>query len=148
LDVVRSRVDELRGTLSLQTSPGQGTTWQLRFPLTLASTRALQSEPGAEAYAAAKGGVVALTHALAASLAGRVRVNCICPGWIDVSGPAYGPGRRQADLSARDHAQHWAGRVGTPEDIAGAVLHLAGAGFTTGQILVVDGGMTRTMLYA
>lgn len=113
----------------------------------IASTRALQSEPGAEAYAAAKGGVVALTHALAASLAGRVRVNCICPGWIDVSGPANGPGRRQADLSARDHAQHWAGRVGTPEDIAGAVLHLAGAGFTTGQILVVDGGMTRTMRY-
>lgn len=113
----------------------------------IASTRALQSEPGAEAYAAAKGGVVALTHALAASLAGRVRVNCICPGWIDVSGPQWGPGRRQAALSAADHAQHWCGRVGTPDDIAAAVLHLAGAGFTTGQVLVVDGGMTRAMRY-
>lgn len=113
----------------------------------IASTRALQSEPGAEAYAAAKGGVVALTHALAASLAGRVRVNCVCPGWIDVSGPAWGPGRKPAALSDADRAQHWAGRVGTPDDVADAVLYLADAGFVTGQALVVDGGMTRKMQY-
>jgi len=113
----------------------------------IASTRALQSEPDSEAYAASKGGVVSLTHALAASLAHRVRVNCVCAGWIDVTGPAFGPGRKQAKLSAADAAQHWCGRVGSPDDIVGAVLYFTGAGFVTGQTLVVDGGMTRTMIY-
>lgn len=106
--------------------------------VTIASTRAHQSEPDTEAYAASKGGVVALTHALAASLAPEVRVNCVSPGWIHTKGPAPSVG---------DHAQHWAGRVGVPEDIAGAVAFLLGAGFVTGAELVVDGGMTRRMIY-
>lgn len=107
--------------------------------LTIASTRAHQSEPNSEAYAASKGGIVALTHALAASLA-PVRVNCISPGWIRTKGPAP---------SAEDHAQHWAGRVGQPEDIAAAAAFLLGpdSGFVTGTELVIDGGMTRKMIY-
>lgn len=104
----------------------------------MASTRALMSEPESEAYAAAKGGLVALTHALAASLGPEVRVNAIAPGWIT----------DETDLSTEDHAQHPAGRVGRPEDVAEAVLYLAGAGFVTGEVLVLDGGMTRRMLYA
>lgn len=103
----------------------------------IASTRAFMSEPDSEAYAAAKGGLVALTHALALSLGPRVRVNAVAPGWISGA----------SDLRAIDHAQHPAGRVGRPEDIAEAVLHLASAGFVTGQVLVVDGGMTRKMIY-
>jgi NAD(P)-dependent dehydrogenase (short-subunit alcohol dehydrogenase family) len=108
--------------------------------VTIASTRAHQSEPNTEAYAASKGGVVALTHALAASLAPDVRVNCVSPGWILTKGPEPTPA---------DHAQHWAGRVGQPEDIAAAVGFLLGteAGFVTGTELVVDGGMTRKMIY-
>jgi NAD(P)-dependent dehydrogenase (short-subunit alcohol dehydrogenase family) len=107
--------------------------------VTIASTRAYQSEPNSEAYAASKGGIVALTHALAASLA-PVRVNCISPGWILTKGPAP---------SAEDHAQHWAGRVGQPEDIAAAAAFLLGpdSGFVTGTELVIDGGMTRKMIY-
>jgi NAD(P)-dependent dehydrogenase (short-subunit alcohol dehydrogenase family) len=105
----------------------------------IASTRALQSEPGTEAYAAAKGGLVALTHALAISLGPRVRVNCVSPGWI-----AREPVRR------KDHAQHPAGRVGRGEDIAEIVAYLLSdaAGFVTGQNFVVDGGMTKKMIYA
>ncbi len=108
--------------------------------VTIASTRAHQSEPDSEAYAASKGGLVALTHALAASLAGDVRVNCISPGWILTKGPAP---------TAADEAQHWAGRVGRAEDVAAAVAFLVGdeAGFITGAELVVDGGMTRKMIY-
>ena len=107
--------------------------------VTIASTRAHMSEPGTEAYSASKGGLLALSHALAASLA-PVRVNCISPGWINSRGAA---------LSAADHAQHWAGRVGTPEDIAGMVAYLVGpeAGFITGAEFTVDGGMTRKMMY-
>ncbi len=103
----------------------------------IASTRAFMSEPDCEAYAAAKGGMVALTHALALSLGPRVRVNGVAPGWI-----SGGQG-----LSAEDHAQHPAGRVGRPEDIAEAVSYLAQAGFVTGQVLVADGGMTKKMIY-
>jgi len=106
----------------------------------IASTRALMSEPGTEAYSASKGGLVALTHALAMSLA-PVRVNCISPGWIDVKGEP---------LSLQDHDQHPAGRVGKPDDVAALVEWLAGpeAGFRTGANLPLDGGMTRKMTYA
>jgi NAD(P)-dependent dehydrogenase (short-subunit alcohol dehydrogenase family) len=115
----------------------------------IASTRALQSEPDSEAYAATKGGLVALTHALAMSLGPAVRVNCVSPGWIDVSAWKKKSRRRPAKLSRSDHAQHPAGRVGRPEDIAAMVAFLLSdaAGFITGQNFVVDGGMTRKMIY-
>ena len=115
----------------------------------IASTRALQSEPDTEAYSATKGGIVALTHALAVSLGPGVRVNCVSPGWIDVSARQKARKRRQARLSRADHAQHPAGRVGTPEDIAALVAYLLGgeAGFVTGQNFLCDGGMTRKMIY-
>jgi NAD(P)-dependent dehydrogenase (short-subunit alcohol dehydrogenase family) len=104
----------------------------------IASTRALQSEPDTEAYAASKGGLVALSHALALSLGPRVRVNCVSPGWI----------ARQA-VRKKDDVQHPAGRVGRGEDIAQIVAYLVSdaAGFVTGQNFVVDGGMTRKMIY-
>ncbi len=107
----------------------------------IASTRARMSEPDTESYAASKGGLVALTHALAVSLGPEVRANCVSPGWIDVAGEA---------LSEADHAQHPAGRVGRPDDVAGLVAWLVGveAGFVTGAEFVLDGGMTRKMIYA
>jgi NAD(P)-dependent dehydrogenase (short-subunit alcohol dehydrogenase family) len=107
----------------------------------IASTRALMSEKGTEAYSASKGGLVALTHALAVSLGPDVRVNCISPGWIDVAGDPLRP---------EDHAQHPAGRVGRPDDVAALVAWLASpeAGFMTGANLPLDGGMTRKMIYA
>jgi len=106
----------------------------------VASTRALQSEPDTESYSASKGGVVALSHALAVSLGPAVRVNCVSPGWIDTRGSALRP---------EDHAQHPAGRVGRPGDIAETVAWLLSdaAGFVSGQNIVVDGGMTRRMFY-
>ena len=105
----------------------------------IASTRALQSEPHTEAYSASKGGLVALTHALAMSLGPRVRVNCISPGWI-----AHQPVKRK-----KDHAQHPAGRVGRGADVAELVAYLLSdaAGFVTAQNFVIDGGMTRKMIY-
>lgn len=107
----------------------------------IASTRALQSEPDSEAYAASKGGIVALTHALAVSAGSAVRVNCISPGWIDT-----GDGK----LREVDHAQHPAGRVGVPEDVATLTAFLLSkdAEFITGQNFIVDGGMVRKMMYA
>jgi NAD(P)-dependent dehydrogenase (short-subunit alcohol dehydrogenase family) len=115
----------------------------------IASTRALQSEANTEPYSASKGGLVALTHALAVSLGPEVRVNCVSPGWIDVSGWKKSSRRRPASLSADDHAQHPAGRVGVPADIAEMVFYLLSdaAGFVTGQNFVVDGGMTKKMIY-
>jgi NAD(P)-dependent dehydrogenase (short-subunit alcohol dehydrogenase family) len=103
----------------------------------MVSTRAFMSEPETEAYAASKGGLVALTHALAVSLGPKIRVNAIAPGWVT----------DETDLRKKDHAQHPVGRVGRPKDIADGVLYLAGAGFMTGQVLVLDGGMTRKMIY-
>ena len=108
----------------------------------IASTRAFMSEPNTEAYAASKGGVVALTHALAASLAAdRIRVNSISPGWIET-------GDYEA-LGEHDHAQHPARRVGRPEDIARTCLFLTAPenDFITGSNFVIDGGMTRKMIY-
>ncbi|WP_432822005.1 SDR family oxidoreductase [Trichloromonas sp.] len=116
----------------------------------IASTRALQSEPDSEAYAASKGGLVALTHALAISLGPSVRVNCISPGWIE-TGDWQKPAARSTPIhSETDHRQHPAGRVGVPNDIASLVAFLLGpeAGFITGQNFIVDGGMTRKMIYA
>ena len=107
----------------------------------IASTRALQSEPDTEAYAASKGGVVALTHAMAMSLGPQVRVNCVSPGWINT---------QDSKLSRADHSQHPAGRVGRVLDVAELVAFLLSdaAGFATGQNYVLDGGMTRKMIYA
>lgn len=116
----------------------------------IASTRALMSEPNTESYAASKGGIVALTHALAASLGPDIRVNCVSPGWIDVSAWKKASKRKPAQLKPADHAQHLAGRVGRPEDVASLVAYLIGpeSGFITGANFIVDGGMTRKMIYA
>lgn len=115
----------------------------------IASTRALQSEPDTEAYAASKGGLMALTHAMAISAGPAVRVNAILPGWIVTDAWRKPAARRAPRLSKRDHAQHPAGRVGTPEDIGALAVHLLSdqAGFITGQHFTVDGGMTVKMQY-
>jgi NAD(P)-dependent dehydrogenase (short-subunit alcohol dehydrogenase family) len=115
----------------------------------LTSTRAQMSEPNTEAYATTKGGLVALTHALAISLGPAIRVNAIAPGWIatDAWNPRYD--RREPSLRPVDHAQHPVGRVGKPEDVAALAAYLASgeAGFVTGQVFTIDGGMTRKMIY-
>ena len=106
----------------------------------ISSSRDRMSQPQTESYTAAKGGIHALTHALAVSLAGKVRVNSISPGWIDTEGAHYtGP----------DAIQQPAGRVGNPMDIANMVLYLCSdkAGFITGENICIDGGMTRQMIY-
>lgn len=114
------------------------------------STRAVMSEAHTESYSASKGGLLALTHALAVSLGpDKIRVNAISPGWIDTSAWKKRSRRQPVQPSERDHLQHPAGRVGVPEDIARAVLFLCDpqADFITGINLVVDGGMTIKMIY-
>jgi NAD(P)-dependent dehydrogenase (short-subunit alcohol dehydrogenase family) len=117
--------------------------------INIASTRAFMSEANTEAYSASKGGIVALTHALAVSLGPEIRVNCISPGWIETGSWRKRSARRTPVLSDADHAQHPAGRVGQPDDIAELVAYLASprASFITGANHVVDGGMTRKMIY-
>jgi NAD(P)-dependent dehydrogenase (short-subunit alcohol dehydrogenase family) len=117
--------------------------------INIASTRALMSEPDTEAYSASKGGLHALTHALAISLGPEIRVNCISPGWIETSEWQKRSARREPDLDEEDETQHPAGRVGAPEDIASLALFLATEenSFITGANFVVDGGMTRKMIY-
>ncbi|WP_282603019.1 SDR family oxidoreductase [Paracoccus sp. PARArs4] len=118
--------------------------------VTMASTRALQSEPDCEAYAAAKGALLSMTHALAVSLGPDIRANCILPGWIETGPWQKAANRSDPDHGTRDKAQHPVGRVGRVDDIAGLVAWLASdqAGFVTGQRFVVDGGMTTKMIYA
>ena len=108
--------------------------------MNISSSRERMSQPQTESYTAAKGGIAALTHALAISLGPKVRVNSISPGWIDTIN--Y-PG------SEEDKLQQPAGRIGTPDDIASMVLFLCSdeAGFITGENIVIDGGMTRQMIY-
>lgn len=117
----------------------------------ISSIRALMSEGDTEAYAASKGGILALTHSLAISLGPRrIRVNAISPGWIDVTPWEKSSVRKPAVLREEDHAQQPVGRVGVPEDIAQACMFLADAntsGFITGQNLVVDGGMSVKLSY-
>ena len=108
--------------------------------INISSSRDRMSQPQTESYAAAKGGISALTHALAVSRAGKVRVNSISPGWIDTDFTVY---------DGADATQHPAGRVGNPLDIANMVLFLCSdkAGFITGENICIDGGMTRQMIY-
>ncbi len=106
----------------------------------ISSSRDRMSQPETESYTAAKGGIAALTHAMAVTLAGRVRVNSVSPGWIDTAFRQYG---------GADAVQHPAGRVGNPLDIANIVLFLCSekASFITGENICVDGGMTKQMIY-
>ena len=106
----------------------------------ISSSRDRMSQPQTESYTAAKGGIAALTHALAVSLAGKVRVNSISPGWIDTAYTVY---------EGSDAIQQPAGRVGNPLDIANMVLYLCSnkAGFITGENICIDGGMTKQMIY-
>lgn len=116
----------------------------------MASIRAIQSEPDTEAYAAAKGALCALTHALAISLGPDIRVNAILRGWIETRPWAKAQVREAVEHRPIDREQHPVGRVSEPSDIAATVLFLAseGAGFITGQQITVDGGMTRKMIDA
>lgn len=108
----------------------------------ISSTRAFMSEPHSEAYAASKGGIIALTHALAATLSEKkVRVNCISPGWIETN--------NYEELSENDHIQHFSKRVGKSSDIARGCLFLCDPNndFITGTNITIDGGMTKKMIY-
>lgn len=108
--------------------------------INISSSRDRMSQPQTESYTAAKGGIAALTHALAVSLSGKVRVNSISPGWIDTDYTVY---------EGADAVQQPVGRVGNPLDIANMVLYLCSpkAGFITGENICIDGGMTRLMIY-
>ena len=108
--------------------------------INIASSRDRMSQPQTESYTAAKGGIAALTHALAVSLAGKARVNSISPGWIDTTG---------SEITGPDAKKQLVGRVGKPEDIASMVMFLCSdkAGFITGENICIDGGMTRQMIY-
>ena len=108
--------------------------------INIASSRDRMSQPQTESYTAAKGGIAALTHAMAISLAGKARVNSISPGWIDTTG---------SEITGADALQQPAGRVGRPEDIAEMILFLCSekAGFITGENICIDGGMTKLMIY-
>ncbi len=117
--------------------------------INISSTRALQSEPNTEAYSASKGGVLALTHSLAMSLSPDIKVNCISPGWIEVSAIRKKSEANQIELSEADHSQHPAGRVGNAMDISNMVLFLLNSenDFISGQNFIIDGGMTKKMIY-
>lgn len=108
--------------------------------INISSSRDRMSQPQTESYTAAKGGIAALTHALAISLAGKVRVNSISPSWIDTT---------ESEITGADALQQPTGRVGKPEDIAGMALFLCSdkAGFITGENICIDGGMTKLMIY-
>ena len=108
--------------------------------INISSSRDRMSQPQTESYTAAKGGIASLTHAMAVSLAGKVRVNSISPGWIDTTG---------SDITGADAIQQPVGRVGKPEDIAEMALFLCSekAGFITGENICIDGGMTKLMIY-
>ena len=108
--------------------------------INIASSRDRMSQPQTESYTAAKGGIAALTHAMAVSLAGKARVNSISPGWIDTTG---------SEITGADALQQPAGRVGRPEDITEMILFLCSekAGFITGENICIDGGMTKLMIY-
>ena len=106
--------------------------------INIASSRYNQSEPNSECYASAKGGIVALTHASAMSLAPDVLVNCIAPGWIQVS---------DYEISDTDKASVPAGKVGVPTDISSMVLYLVNQTFMTGETITIDGGMNKRMIY-
>ena len=119
--------------------------------INIVSTRAYQSQPDTESYSAAKGGIAALTHAMAMSLAGKARVNSISPGWIETAAWQEGDRKSQkkTEHSEQDKKQHPSGRVGKPEDIAEMVLYLCGdkAAFINGENITIDGGMSRLMIY-
>lgn len=117
--------------------------------INLSSTRAIMSEPNTEAYSASKGGILALTHALSMSMAPDVRVNCISPGWIDVASHNKNKTKKSTKITQKDNLQHPVGRVGKPSDIANMVWFLLSQddSFITGQNFVIDGGMTKKMIY-
>jgi len=106
----------------------------------ISSTRHLMSQANTESYTAAKGGITALTHAMAVTLAGKARVNAISPGWIDTTNSTF---------EGADNSQHLVGRVGNPDDVVNAVLFLCDekSSFITGQNITIDGGMTKLMVY-
>lgn len=114
--------------------------------INIASTRAYMSEPHTESYSASKGGIIALTHSLAISLGPDIRVNSISPGWIDSRNDAQ---KAKEPLSREEHSLHPCGRVGEPQDVASMVLWLAdnANSFVTGQDFIIDGGMTKKMIY-
>lgn len=136
------------------TAPYMLTKWMLELftsegaVVNIASTRAAMSQPDTESYTAAKGALVALTHGLSVSLAGRVRVNAISPGWIDTAG-FYTNKTTDTLTSEADRLQHTVGRIGKPEDVAAMVLYLCSpqAHFINGQNFIIDGGMSKLMIY-